>query len=205
VAGAAWRVAFVRSCGAARDLPADATPEAALLGRSNVGKSSLLNALAGQPHLARTSQTPGRTRLLNLFDVRYGAAGHLRLVDCPGYGYARVGKHERERWSALIEAYLERRANLRLAVLLVDANVPPQALDREACAWLRGRGLPLRLVATKCDRLSGNRRVQALRRLAEALGEAPLPFSSVAPLGQAELRRAIESAAATAIPPTAGR
>jgi GTP-binding protein len=205
VAGPAWRVVFLQSCAAVGELPVDARPEAAFLGRSNVGKSSLLNALAGQAHLAHAGATPGRTRLLNLFDAHFGAAGHVRLVDCPGYGYARAGKRERERWSGMVESYLARRANLRLAVLLVDANIPPQALDLEACAWLRARAIPLQLVATKCDRLSGNQRAQALRRLAEAMGAAPLPFSAVTPLGRAELRRAIAAAAATAIPPTAGR
>ena len=206
----AWRVAFVKSCSGLAGLPSDAVPEVALLGRSNVGKSSLLNAIAGEAALARVSATPGRTRLLNLFDVDC-AAGRLRLVDCPGYGYARAGREEREHWSALIEGYLEQRPNLRLAVLLVDANVPPQALDREACAWLRGRGIPLQLVATKCDRLGGHRRQRALEALADAHGAAPLPFSSATRMGQPELRRAIEQAAApaglpsTAIPPTAGR
>ncbi len=204
MSGAGWRVGFVKSCAAVRDLPLDAMPEAALLGRSNAGKSSLLNALAGHAQLARTSRTPGRTRLLNLFEVRFGAHGRLRLVDCPGYGYARAGRGERERWGALVEAYLAQRANLRLGVLLADAGVPPQALDLEAWDWLRARGLALQLVATKCDRLGGNQRAQALRRLAAAFGAAPLPFSAVAKLGQAELRQAIE-AVATATPPTAGR
>lgn len=204
--GGGWRVEFVKSCGSLGDFPGDGMPEAALLGRSNAGKSSLLNAIAGQAKLARTSRTPGRTRLLNLFEVQYAAQRRLRLVDCPGYGYARAGKQERERWGELIETYLAQRANLRLAVLLVDANVPPQALDGEACAWLRQRGVAVQVVATKCDRLSGNQRGQALRRLEAALGTAPLAFSAVTPLGQAELRKAIETAlTARATPPTAGR
>ncbi|MGH9483343.1 MAG: ribosome biogenesis GTP-binding protein YihA/YsxC [Terriglobales bacterium] len=181
-----WQIEFLKSCAALSGLPGDAAPEAALLGRSNVGKSSLLNTLAGQRQLARVSRTPGRTRLLNLYSVN---DGRLRLVDCPGYGYAAASRSLRRAWGELIGDYLEQRANLRLAVLLVDSRLEPQPLDLEACDWLRGRAMPLQLIATKWDRLSGNQRAAAARRLAEAFGAEPLPFSSVTGEGGAELQR----------------
>ncbi|HXE30470.1 MAG TPA: ribosome biogenesis GTP-binding protein YihA/YsxC [Terriglobales bacterium] len=175
----------MKSCSGLGDLPADEVPEAALLGRSNVGKSSLLNVLAGQHQLARTSRTPGRTRLLNLFDVN---GGRVRLVDCPGYGYAKVARSEREGWGELIEPYLAQRPNLRLALLLVDATLPAQPPDLDLHAWLALRPYPTLVVATKCDRLSGNQRPQALARLKAAFGEEPLPFSAITRLGRDPLR-----------------
>lgn len=193
-----FTVTFVKSCSSLRDLPAGATPEAALLGRSNVGKSSLLNALAGQHQLARTSRTPGRTRLLNLFSVNGGA---LTLVDCPGYGYARVARSERERWGEMIEPYLERRAQLRLALLLVDATLPAQAMDLELHAWLRHHRVPARIVATKWDRLGGNQRAAAAARLAAAYGEAPLGFSARTGEGRDALRHELLALAGAAAQP----
>lgn len=187
---AGWSVAFLKSCSALSDLPRDAVPEAALLGRSNVGKSSLLNTLAGERRLARVSRTPGRTRLLNLFTVNGSA---LRLVDCPGYGYAAAPRTLREQWGALVGDYLEQRQNLRLVALLVDGRLEPQTLDLEACAWLQGRGLSLQLVATKWDRLSGNQRAAAGHRLEAAFAARPLPFSSVTGEGREALRLVLES------------
>ena len=189
---------FLKSCSALGDLPLDSVPEAAILGRSNVGKSSLLNTLAGHRHLAQTSRTPGRTRLLNLFNVN----GHqLRLVDCPGYGYAKVARDMRIGWGDLIQPYLEQRPNLRLAVLLVDGMLPAQPMDLELDAWLRLHQRPRLLVATKWDRMSGNLRAQARRRLTEAFGEAPLPFSSVNHEGRDALRHALLAAAAAPAAP----
>ncbi len=185
---ASWAVEFVKSCAALGDLPADGVAEVALLGRSNVGKSSLLNSLAGRRHLAHTSRTPGRTRLLNLFQVSPGA---FRLVDCPGYGYARAARTLRAAWGELIGQYLENRPNLRRVALLVDGRLEPQPLDLQALEWFRHRGLPVQLVATKWDRLSGNQRTQAQKRLSEAFGAAPLGYYSVTHEGRDELRRAL--------------
>ena len=181
-------VAFLKSCSAIGDLPLDAIPEAAILGRSNVGKSSLLNSLAGEKGLAKTSRTPGRTRLLNLFDVN---SGKLRLVDCPGYGYAKVSRVEREKWGALIEPYLAERPNLALAVLLIDSMLDPQPLDLDLHDWLRAHQIPSLLVATKCDRLSGNQLPTALRRLTQSFGAQPLAFSSVTNAGRDQLRQSL--------------
>ncbi|MGH9393298.1 MAG: ribosome biogenesis GTP-binding protein YihA/YsxC [Terriglobales bacterium] len=185
MSGPAWTVRFVKSCSALQDLPPAATPEVALLGRSNVGKSSLLNSLAGRKQLARTSRTPGRTRLLNLFSVN---EGQFLLVDCPGYGYAQAARNLRAQWAGLIEQYLSARPQLRLALLLVDARLDPQPLDLDAAQWLRQRSLPLQIVATKWDRLSGNQRPAALRRLESALAAPVLGYSSVTHEGRDRLR-----------------
>ncbi len=157
-----------------------------MLGRSNVGKSSLLNALAGRSDLARTSRTPGRTRLLNLFRSE---GARLRLVDCPGYGYARAARAQRLAWGALVEAYLAERHTLRLALLLVDARLDPQLLDLDMAAWLRAHGHTLLLVATKWDRLSGNQRPLACRRFDTAFAATPLPVSALTGENITALRR----------------
>lgn len=183
-----FRVTFEKSCASLGDLPPDGAPEIALVGRSNVGKSSLLNALAGQHNLARTSRTPGRTRLLNLFAVNRGL---VRLVDCPGYGYAKASRRDRAGWGDLVEAYLSEREALRLVLLLVDARLKPQALDQDMAAWLRRRGRTVQLVATKWDRLSGNQRPVARRELEGAFAAAPLEFSSISGEGREALRQAV--------------
>lgn len=183
-----FHVTFEKSCAALGDLPQDGAPEIALVGRSNVGKSSLLNALASQHQLARTSRTPGRTRLLNLYGLNGGA---LRLVDCPGYGYAKAARHERAGWGELVEAYLSGRESLRLVLLLVDARRQPQALDCDMAKWLRRQGRAVQLVATKWDRLSGNERPLARRELEAAFVAAPLGFSSVSGEGGEALRRVV--------------
>lgn len=177
---------FVYGCAALDALDRSPTPEVALLGRSNVGKSSLLNALVGRRPLARVSRTPGRTRELNFFQF-----GAWRLVDCPGYGFARVSRSVWSEWGPLVTGYLERREQLRLCVLLVDAELAAQPMDLDLFRWLRHRGRPVQLVATKCDRLSGNGRTVALRRLTDDFGQAPLLVSGRTGAGIAELRRAI--------------
>lgn len=182
-----FHLQFWRSAASLADFPASTAPEVVILGRSNVGKSSLLNSLAGSA-IAHTSRTPGRTRLLNLYQVNHGAAV---LVDCPGYGYARVSQAERARWAAMIEPYLANRPNLALALLLVDAMLPPQPMDLDLLGWLRTRDLPFQLVATKCDRLSGNQRPHALARLQSAFAAAPLPFSARSHEGRDPLRQVI--------------
>lgn len=182
-----FEASFLKSCSALGDLPATGWPEVALLGRSNVGKSSLLNTLAGQAHLAKTSGTPGRTRLLNYFAIN----DQLYLVDCPGYGYAQVARTQREAWGTLMQTYLETRQELRLCVLLADALIPPQRSDLGLHAWLRQRGIPVQLVATKWDRLRPSQRARTRREIETAFGAAPLPFSSITAEGRDALRHAI--------------
>ena len=139
--------------------------EVALVGRSNVGKSSLLNALTGQPRLARVSRTPGRTRLMNVF-----LTGPDRwIVDLPGYGYAAGPRPESDAWRAMIEGYLLGRPSLRMLFVLVDAEVGPTALDLQMLDWLRHVRLTHRIVATKTDQVKPGRQVAQRRDVAAAL------------------------------------
>jgi GTP-binding protein len=154
---------FVGSAASPEQFPRDGLPEVAFLGRSNVGKSSLLNALAGKQGLARVSSTPGATRLLNFFRV-----GHeLYFADLPGYGFARVPEAMRLGWERLVSSYLVGRAPLRLCVFLLDARHEPMEGDRTLGAFLDHHGLPYLLAATKADKLGrgeAKRREQELRR-----------------------------------------
>ena len=153
---------LVTSASSAAGFPAEGTPEIALLGRSNVGKSSLLNRLVQRRKLARTSHTPGRTRLVNFFRV-LRPEGELRLVDLPGYGWANVSKQERRAWQALVEGYLAQRASLRLAILLLDARRDPGPDEIDLLPWLAARGIPVLGVLTKLDRLSARERAARSR------------------------------------------
>lgn len=143
--------------------------EVAFAGRSNVGKSSLLNALCMQKGLARTSKTPGRTRLINVF-----LTGPDRwIVDLPGYGFATGPAEEREGWRAMIEGYLTSRPTLRMVYVLVDAEVGPTPLDHQMIDWLRSADLPYRVVATKCDRVKPSRQLAQRQNVAAVLGLEP--------------------------------
>lgn len=145
-----------------RDSPA----EVAFVGRSNVGKSSLLNALANRRQLARTSSTPGRTQLLNQF----GLDGGGTLVDLPGYGYAKAPQQVRDEWRDRMRRYLATRGPLVRAFVLVDGAVGPTALDLEMLSWLRERDRPLQVVATKQDKVKPSRRVRRRREVAQGCG-----------------------------------
>jgi GTP-binding protein len=152
---------FVLSAPSVEDLPA-ARAELALVGRSNVGKSSLLNALAGRKALANVSKTPGRTQLLNLFELEDGAT----VVDCPGYGYASAPAATRKRWQAMMEGYLLERENLEMIVVLVDGEIGPTKLDVQMLEWLRANTLPHSVVATKHDKVKASQRDKRKRELA---------------------------------------
>jgi GTP-binding protein len=159
-------------------LPEDGLPEVAFIGRSNVGKSSLLNMLVGRKALARISGTPGKTQELNFYLVNE----RLYFVDLPGYGYAKVSKSERARWGLLIGRYLTEREPLRLVVHLVDSRHPPTARDRDIMEVMRGSPVPYVIALTKADKLSGNQRVKSEKYVQEALAalalEVPVILSS---------------------------
>jgi GTP-binding protein len=158
---------LVTSAASAAGFPPEGPPEVAFLGRSNVGKSSLLNRLVARRSLARTSKTPGRTQLVNFFRVRRPDQ-ELRFVDLPGYGWARVSKRERRAWQALVESYLEKRGALRLGILLQDVRRDPGADEIDLLPWLAERGVPVIGVLTKVDRLSARERSERLRAFAKA-------------------------------------
>ena len=166
--------AFVKSVGEGGALPSGDVPEAALVGRSNVGKSTLLNRLVGQKELAYTSNKPGRTRTFNFYRLERSSGPPFHLVDLPGLGYAKASKKERARWEELITYYLAERELLRLVVHLIDSRHAPQPVDRKLLQFLSGQRVPYLAVLTKADKLKQKERAQTVRRAKEALLEAQL-------------------------------
>ena len=189
---------FLTSAADPKFFPPEGPPEFAFLGRSNVGKSSLINSLLGQK-MAHVSSTPGRTRTINFIGI-YAKARQpypeLMFVDLPGYGYAKLSKEISAEWPKFIEPYLNDRATLALSIVLIDANVPAQSPDRHLIDFLRGAGRDFLVVATKADKLSGNKLRSALAKLASGHGiETLLPYSARTGDGRAELWREIRSRA----------
>jgi GTP-binding protein len=176
--------------------PAASVPEVAFLGRSNVGKSSVINCLLGAK-IARTSSTPGRTRTINFYEIRWPGTPRpaLFFADLPGYGYARLPREVTAEWASFIEPYLEYRSTLGLAIVLVDSKVPPQESDKQLVDWLHAKQRNLLVVATKADRLSGNTLRAALERLQQEFGVDRIArFSARTGDGRDELWREIRSA-----------
>ncbi len=190
---------FVTSAADPRQFPPASAPEIAFVGRSNVGKSSLINSLVGNK-IAKTSNTPGRTQTINFFQIRRPGKPQPDLVfaDLPGYGFARVPKEITEQWAKFINPYLEKRESLALCIILVDVTIPPQELDQQLIHWMRHVDRNFLIVATKADRISGNQLRTSLNKLSTALDvptEQIVPYSSKARAGYDELWKAIKAAA----------
>ena len=181
---------FVASAPRPEALPAPGLPEVAFAGRSNAGKSSLINALVHRRNLARTSQTPGRTQAVNLFEL----GGRLRLIDLPGYGYAKVGRLEVARWTATVDAYLAGRLTLRRVCLLMDARRGPTANDREALDHMDVIGVPYQIVLTKADKLKKTEQAAVIEATLAEIAARPaahplvIATSARTGLGMDELR-----------------
>jgi GTP-binding protein len=181
---------FVISAAKPEDFPPGRLPELAVVGRSNVGKSSLINALVHQQGLARTSRTPGRTRLLNWFEVD----GRFHLVDLPGYGYAAVDRDMRAGWQPLIEAYLDKRDVLAGVLLLIDVRRGPENEELDFVPWLMARKVPIVVALTKSDKLPKNKRMIEVAKAKKTLGLKRDPFAVSVQSGEGidEVWRAID-------------
>ena len=177
----------------ASQYPPEDLPEIAFAGRSNVGKSSLLNLITARKSLARVSGSPGKTRTINF----YRCNDEFRIVDLPGYGFAKVSRAESEKWGAMIEGYLENRSNLRKVVQLVDIRHRPSAQDVQMYDYLKYYGLDGIVVATKADKLGANERAKALKLIRQTLGmkkeDMLIPVSALKRTGDEELLDAMQS------------
>jgi GTP-binding protein len=184
-------VRFLISANHERQFPGDAGVEVAVAGRSNAGKSSAINAITQRQGLARTSKTPGRTQLINFFELAPGR----RLVDLPGYGYAKVPPQMRAHWQELVGGYLETRNSLAGLLLIVDARRALTDDDRGLIAWATQRGRRLHILLTKSDKLARREAVQLLRRVSSELegGATVQLFSAVSKQGVEEARFALEA------------
>lgn len=189
---------MLTAAASAGQFPAAGAPEVAFLGRSNVGKSSLLNRLVGRRRLARTSSTPGKTRLLCWYRVER-TSGELWFVDLPGYGYAKVSRRERESWRGLVEAYLGGRPSLRVAVLLQDLRRDASEDETLLLEWLAERDVPALVAVTKVDKLKPMRRAQRLRELKAQIALPAgrvIATSATSGVGMDELWGALDAATA---------
>ena len=185
------KVTFLTSFGTAGQLPPSGTPEVVFAGRSNVGKSSLINALFQQKGLARVSATPGKTAPINFFQ-----AENMTFVDLPGYGYAKVSQREKQRWAGLMEGYFAQDRDIALVLSLVDSRHPPSREDLQMLDFLIDQELPFLVVLTKVDKLSPRERRERLAAFRQELpmGEelAILPFSAQTGEGREELRAILD-------------
>ncbi|MEA2207200.1 MAG: GTP-binding protein [Blastocatellia bacterium] len=184
---------FIKSSFDEQGWPVDSQPEVSFLGRSNVGKSKLINSLLGVRGLARTSSTPGRTQSLNFFAIN----NRFRFVDLPGYGYARAPKEITAGWSEMATSYLANRKQLVLSIHIVDSRHEPTKLDLQLHEWLQHHRKPQIIVATKSDKLSNNELRKSIERARRVLkAEQVIAYSAVTRVGREEVWRAIEKALA---------
>jgi len=168
-------------------LPKDKRPQIAFAGRSNVGKSSLLNKITGQKKLAKVSRTPGKTRSLNFYLVN----DRFYFVDLPGYGYARVSKSEHARWAKLLDEYLERSERLVGLVILLDSRRDPSELDHQLLSWLAERELPGIAIVTKADKLNRDKINRRVKQIESQFGLPAIPFSIITGVGKREIQEAV--------------
>jgi len=180
---------FLTSADRLETCPRDDLPEVAFAGRSNAGKSSTLNRLTGRRQLARVSKTPGRTQLINFFNVDEGG----RLVDLPGYGYARAARSRQQAWGHAVDEYLNRRSNLVCVVLVMDARHPLKPFDRDMIDWCADRSMPLLVLLNKADKLKRGKRETVLRSIETELPPTTrtLLFSATTGLGAGEAIAAV--------------
>lgn len=185
-------VSFLTSAPSLRNCPPPQGPEVAFAGRSNAGKSSVLNRLTGSRQTARVSKTPGRTRLLNFFAVRQGGC----LVDLPGYGYSKAQKSTQEAWQESVNEYLSYRENLVAVVLVMDIRHPLQPFDTQLLDWAHDSGIPVHVLLNKADKLKQGARQNTLRNVQQKLASNPFAqaqaFSATSGLGHAELLEALK-------------
>jgi len=182
---------FIKSAFKEDDWPQDTQPEVAFLGRSNVGKSSLINSLLSVRGLARTSSTPGRTQSLNFFSVN----DKFKFVDLPGFGYARVPKNIKSTWGEMATTYLAKRRQLVLSIHIVDSRHEPTKQDLQLHEWLEQSDKPRLIVATKSDKLSHNELTRNLKHIAHVLDDdSVMAYSAKSGRGRDELWRAIRTA-----------
>ncbi len=183
-------VRFLKAAAHPEQYPPGRLPEVAFVGRSNVGKSSLINSLVARKGLARISRTPGKTQVIHFYEVEE----RFLLVDLPGYGYARVPEGIRRRWGPMVEKYLTGRRSLKLVTFLLDMRRTPSELDLQLKAWLDLHAVPTCFVLTKADKVSRGGRQPLIRQMADAL-ELPaadlIPFSAVTREGRRELWGAV--------------
>ena len=189
---------YVASAVSKAQYPEEVLPEFAFIGRSNVGKSSLINSLCNRKNLARTSQTPGKTQTINFFRVTFKVDGNyyndMHFVDLPGYGYAKTSKTNRRIWAKFIEEYLLKSTNLKFVCQLIDMRHPPMDSDKKFFAWLVEHNLPVLLITTKADKLSKTEQKKQLALIQKSFDVEELsilPYSSQTNFGRAELLQTI--------------
>ena len=183
---------FITSLDAFRDYPGIGRPEIAMVGKSNVGKSSMINKLTNNGKLARTSAEPGKTRLINLFNLN----DEIVLVDLPGYGFARVSRGEKQRWAGMIEGYLAQSKNLKRVLMLVDMRHQPTNDDIDMVNYLRHYGIPFTVAATKADKLSRSEKSRSIPVICRTLAVQPweiIPFSSEDGTGRDKLLELLDT------------
>ena len=180
-------------CGITSKLPDTNRPEVAFAGKSNVGKSSLINGLMNRKSLARTSAQPGKTQTINFYNINEA----MYLVDLPGYGYAKVSQSEKEKWGKMIERYLKNSAMLKMVFLLIDIRHEPSANDKMMYEWIVSQGFNPVIIATKLDKIKRSQKDKQIKIVKEGLGVLPgtvvIPFSSVTKQGRDEIWELVES------------